>query len=377
MSAYSTFRLLACAAAIALPGCGGGGGSAGSMQTNSIAPASSASAMSYTVTDLVSDGGAANPHPAAHTDAHLVNPWGMVFNPQAFVWVADNGTSNSTLYDGNGVPQTLVVAIPSGNAGSARPTGIVFNGSQSFKVTQGAVSGASIFIFAGEAGTVSGWSPSVNATNALTAIDDGGSGAIYKGLAIAGNAGSDFLFATDFRHAKVNMFDASFARVSTAGAFTDPMLPAGYAPYGIQALGNLIYVAYAKQDALASNAVAGAGLGIVDAFDPAGTLVQRLIPAGGALNAPWGMAMAPASFGPFSNDLLVANSGDGKINAFNPTTGAFLGTLSTSDGNPVVIDGLRGLAFGNDHNSQPSNTLFFTAGPSGGAHGVYGRIDSH
>jgi uncharacterized protein (TIGR03118 family) len=301
-----------------------------------------------------------------------------VFNPTAFVWVANSGTSSSTLYDGNGVPQTLVVAIPPGSAGSARPTGIVFNGNaQSFKVTQGGLSGGAIFIFAGEAGTISGWSPSVNANNAINAVDNGGTGAIYKGLAIAIRGGSDFLYATDFRHATVNVFDATFARASVAGAFTDSTLPAGFAPYGIQALGGLIYVAYAKQDASASNAVAGAGLGIVDVFDTAGNLMQRLIPAGGALNAPWGMAMAPANFGPLSNALLVANSGDGKINAFSPTTGAFLGTLSMAGGSPVVADGLKGIAFGNDRNSQPSNTLFFTAGASGGTHGLYGRIDSH
>jgi uncharacterized protein (TIGR03118 family) len=374
MAVYPKLRRLACAAALLLSACGGGGddvvvGGGGG---------SAGAAMSYAVTNLVSDIGPGNPNPSAHTDSHLINPWGVVFNPTAFVWVADNGTSTSTLYDGNGVPQTLVVTIPPGTAGLAKPTGIVFNGNnQSFKVTQGSLSAGAIFIFAGEAGTISGWAPSVNPNTAITTVDDGPAGTMYKGLAIASRGGSDFLYATDFQHATVNMFDMNFARTSVAGAFADSTLPAGFAPYGIQTLGGLIYVAYARQDASASNAVPGAGLGAVVVFDTAGTLMQRLIPAGGVLNAPWGMAIAPANFGPLSGALLVANSGDGKINAFNPATGAFLATLSMADGSPFVADGLKGLAFGNDRNSQPSNTLFFTAGPNGGTRGLYGRIDSH
>jgi uncharacterized protein (TIGR03118 family) len=233
-----------------------------------------------------------------------------------------------------------------------------------------------VFIFAGQAGTVSGWAPTVNATNAVTAVDDGATGAVYTGLAIASRGGADVLYAADFRHGAVNMFDTNFARTAVTGAFTDPTLPAGYAPYGIQALGDLIYVAYAMQDGAARTAVAGAGLGMVDVFDTAGTLVRRLVPAGGVLDAPWGMAMAPANFGPLSNALLVANSGNGRINAFDPRTGVFLGALSNSSATAVAIDGLHGIAFGNDRNSQPGNTLFFAAGPGGGTHGAYGRIDS-
>jgi uncharacterized protein (TIGR03118 family) len=163
--------------------------------------------------------------------------------------------------------------------------------------------------------------------------------------------------------------------VTIPGAFTDANLPAGYAPFGIQAIGNLIYVSFAKQDALAEDDVAGAGFGAVDVFDTSGALVKRLIAVGGRLNAPWGMAMAPADFGPFSNALLVANFGDGKINAFDAGTGTFLGTLSKSNGSAIAIDGLWGIAFGNGINAQPTNTLFFTGGPAGETHGVYGRID--
>ncbi|HZW72499.1 MAG TPA: TIGR03118 family protein, partial [Caldimonas sp.] len=163
----------------------------------------------------------------------------------------------------------------------------------------------------------------------------------------------------------------------TPGAFTDPQLPAGFAPFGIQAIGNQIIVTYAKQDAQAAKAVFGAGIGAVDVFDTAGTLTARLVAAGGMLNAPWGIALAPANFGTFSNDLLIGNLGDGRINAFDPMTGAWLGALADGNGTPIAIDGLWGIAFGNGINSQPTNTLFFAAGPNNETNGVYGRIDFH
>lgn len=358
--------LLVCASAMVLTACGGGNSSDGSAMTGLIA------------TSLVTDvNTSTNPYKASNTDPHLVNPWGLAFNPDGFVWVANNHTSTSTLYDGNGVVQTLVVTIPDGSAGAASPIGIVFNGTQSFKVTQAGVTGASAFIFAGEAGTLAGWSPSVNLNSAITVYDGAATGAVYKGLAIGKSAGVDFLYATDFHGGTVDVFDASFAKVSVAGGFTDATLPAGYAPFGIQTIGSLVYVAYAKQDPNSSDEVAGAGLGIVDTFDTAGQLVARLIPAGGKLDAPWGMAMAPSNFGAFSNALLVANFGDGKINAFDPASGKFLGTLAKADASPIVIDGLWGIAFGNGINDQPTNTLFYTGGPADESHGVYGRIDNH
>ena len=353
-----------CLAALLLASCGGGGGGA---------------AMSgFVATSLVSNNGSAgNPYSGAHVDARLVNAWGIAFNPQGFVWVANNGTSTSTLYDGKGMPQSLVVAIPPGGAGSAKPTGIVFNGSQSFKVAQGGVSGASAFIFVGEAGTVSGWSPTVNMNAAVLVVDGAAQGKIYKGLAIASDGGAPRLYAADFHNGVVDVFDANFAPVVGAGAFKDADLPAGYAPFGIQAIGGQIFVSFAKQDAMAHDEVDGAGLGAVDVFDTAGNLTARLIPAGGRLNAPWGMTMAPADFGPFSNALLVGNFGDGRINAFNPTTGASLGTLARGDGSAISIGGLWGIAFGNGINAQPTNTLFYAAGPAGKSNGVYGRIDFH
>ncbi|WP_371763612.1 TIGR03118 family protein [Massilia sp.] len=317
----------------------------------------------FTTTDLVTDQSSG----AAHTDTHLVNAWGLAFNPTAFVWVANNGTATSTLYDGNGVPQTLVVTVPAG------VTGIVYNGSQDFKVTQNGVTGASPFIFVGETGTVSGWSPAVNRTNAVTAIDTGG-GAVYKGLAIGAFSGANYLYAADFRNNRIDVYNASFQKATLPGGFTDPNLPAGYGPFGIQAIDDRIYVAYAQRETAGNDEVKGAGLGVVDVYDMGGVFLHRLA-AGGALNAPWGMALAPANFGDFSNAVLVANFGDGKINAYNPSTGAFIGTLSKADRTPIVIDGLWGIAFGNGVQNQPTNTLFYTAGPGDEAHGIYGRID--
>lgn len=366
MKAISTGRiwLAACAATLAVAACGG------SDDDNDMA---------YVARILVSDTAAAgNPYgsSSAHVDANLVNAWGIAFNPQGFVWVANAGTSTSTLYDGNGVPQSLVVAIPDGAAGEAEPTGIVFNATSGFQVSQNGLTAASAFIFAGEGGTISGWSPGVDMTHAITAVDRSSAGAIYKGLARATQGGADYLYATDFHNGVVDVFDASFNKVTlAAGAFADPNLPPGYAPFGIQAIGNQLFVSFAKQDADAEDDVTGAGLGAVDVFDAAGVLVKRLIPVGGRLDAPWGMSMAPADFGAFSNALLVGNFGDGRINAFDPSNGSYLGTLSRSNGSAIEIEGLWGLAFGNGLNNQPANTLFFSAGPGGEAHGVYGRID--
>ena len=357
------------ALAAGIVSCGGGGGYGGGSGGGTYMPPVVSS--KFATTSLVSDGTIA----AAHTDPRMVNAWGLAFNPTGFVWVANNGSNSSTLYDGNGVLQTLVVTIPDGVGGSSSPTGIVYNGSQDFKVTQNGVTGASPFIFVGEGGTVSGWSPTVNRNAAVTVVDAGGpNGPLYKGLAIAASAGANFIYAADFRHNAVDVYNGLFAKVSMPGSFGDPALPAGFAPFGIQAIGDRIYVAYARQSPTGPDELAGPGQGYINVFDTGGALIKRLV-SGGALNAPWGMALAPSNFGTFSGNLLVANFGDGKINAYNTNTGAFTGTLSKSDGTPIVIDGLWGIAFGNGLNAQPLNTLFFTAGPADEAHGQYGRID--
>lgn len=355
---------------VAVASCGGGYGGGGMSynppMNNNPPPMMGTT---FNATALVSDGAG-----APNTDAHLSNPWGLAFNPTGFAWVANNGSSTSTLYDGNGTPQTLVVAIPPGSAGPAKPTGIVYNGSSDFKVSQNGVSGASAFIFVGEGGTVAGWSPGVNRTSAVTVVDTGAAGAVYKGLAIATYAGNNYLYAADFRNGRVDVYNTNFQKVTLpGGGFADATLPASYAPFGIQAIGGKIYVAYAQRDASGAREVDGAGLGYVDVFDSSGAMLRRLV-NNGALNAPWGMAMAPANFGSFSNMLLVGNFGDGKINAYDPNTGAMMGTLSNGSGAPLVLDRLWGIAFGNGINNQPANTLFYTAGP-GFVHGIYGRID--
>ncbi|QBR02782.1 TIGR03118 family protein [Paraburkholderia pallida] len=362
-SPVDVFGVVACAAAIAtLVSCGGGG--------SSSSPSNPPVQSSFAVTALVSDGAVA----AAHTDANLKNPWGVAFNPNGFAWVADNGTNVATLYDGNGVPQSLVVAIPDGKNGPASPTGIVFNSTQSFTVTENGKSDVAAFIFAGEGGTITAWAPAVGPTSVFVMYDDGTGGAVYKGLALAAMNGSNFLYATDFHNNKIDVFNTTFTKVAMPDAFTDPAIPAGFAPFGIRAIGSSLFVTYAMQDAAKHDDVAGAGLGMVDVYDTAGNLKQRFA-TGGVLNAPWGIAQAPGNFGSMSGAILIGNFGDGTINAFNGSSGLSMGPLNGSNGSPIVERGLWGIAFGNDLSSQPSNTLFFAAGPNDEADGVYGRID--
>ncbi|CAE6722575.1 TIGR03118 family protein [Paraburkholderia haematera] len=343
-------------ALMSLVACGGGSGSI--------------TAQSYAASALVSDGAVSAPH----TDANLKKPWGIAFNPKGFVWVADNGTSVATLYDGNGVPQSLVVSIPNRISGPANPTGIVFNGTTDFSVTQGGKTGVGVFIFSGEGGTITTWAPAVAPTTAIVMFDDGTGGAVYKGLALASNGAANFLYATDFHNNKIDVFDKNFAKVALPGKFQDTSLPAGFAPFGIQAIGSKLFVTYAKQNAVAHDNLAGAGLGFVDVFDMGGNLLQHFASAG-ALNAPWGVAQAPGNFGRFSGDILIGNFGDGTINAFDPASGLSLGSVKLQNGTTFVQAGLWGIAFGNGLDNQPVNTLFFAAGPNDEADGVYGRID--
>jgi uncharacterized protein (TIGR03118 family) len=365
-SLLAVFGVVACGAAIAtLVSCGGSSGSSSGSSSASVPVPST-----FTATALVSDGAVA----AAHIDGNLKNPWGIVFNPKGFVWVADNGTNVATLYDGNGVPQSLIVAIPSGKNGTASPTGIVFNGTQSFTVTENGKSGLAAFIFAGEGGTITAWAPAVGPTNAFVMYDDGTGGAVYKGLALATMNNANFLYATDFHNNKIDVFNTSFNKVTMPGGFTDPAMPAGFAPFGIQAIGSNLFVTYAMQDAAKHDDVAGAGLGMVDMYDTAGNLKQRFA-TGSPLNAPWGIAQAPANFGSMSGAILIGNFGDGTINAFNASSGQSMGPLNGPSGGTIVEPGVWGIAFGNNLSNQPSNTLFFAAGPNSEADGVYGRID--
>lgn len=333
-----------------------------------------ATAAQFTEVNLVSDGSA----PAAFTDPNLVNAWGLAASPTGPFWVANNGTGTATLYDGHGQAQPLVVKIPSpaGSSDTAAPTGEVFNGTSGFAVTANGQTGPAAFLFATEQGTISGWNPTVDPTNAVVAVDNSATGAIYKGLATGTINGQQVIYATDFHNGKVDVFDANFNPVTVTGGFTDRRLPVGYAPFGIANINGQIYVSYARQDAAGEDDVPGRGRGFVDVYSNDGVLVRRLIRQG-RLNAPWGMAVAPADFGAFSNDLLVGNFGDGTINVYNPTSGRFLGTLRDRNNVPINIDGLWALSFGNGGSAGATNTLFFTAGPDDEQHGLFGLIGAN
>jgi uncharacterized protein (TIGR03118 family) len=325
---------------------------------------------SYKVRRLVAD----QPGHAKATDTNLVNAWGLASGLTTPWWVNAADSDVSTLYDGTGAIVPLVVTVTGG------PTGLVFNGGSDFVVSNGSTSGASLFLFSTEAGTIRGWNANVPlpspSTQSFVVADRSNVGASYKGLAIASTASGDFLYAADFHNARVDIFDGDFSVVSTSSTFVDPGLPDGYAPFGIQAIGDTIFVTYAKQDADAADEVTGKGLGFVDAFDAAGTFLDR-VGTQRRLNAPWGLAMAPADFGRFSGDLLVGNFGDGRINAFRlSTNGSYeqTGVLRKPSGKAVFIDGLWAIAFGNDDAAGPSNALFFTAGPDAEAHGLFGRV---
>ena len=336
------------------------------------APAAQADSI-YVQHNLVSDGVVT----ADHTDANLVNAWGIAFNPTGVVWIADNGTGVSTLYDGTGTAVDLTVVIPkaANNTEGADPTGIVFNNTTNAFATS---SGPSKFIFASEDGSISAWTPgdpSQHVQNATLEVDNSKTtGAVYKGLALGADGTQTLLYAADFHNNRIDVFDSMFHPVSLPGAFKDPRLPAGFAPFGIRNLDGNIYVTYAKQDKDKHDDVAGRGNGFVNVFDPKGALIQR-IAARGPLNSPWGLAIAPAGFGSFSHRLLVGNFGDGHINAYDLESGEFAGQLRDSHGKALHIDGLWGLAFGDGYAMQSVNTLFFTAGPGDEQHGLYGKID--
>ena len=333
---------------------------------------------SYLQTNIVSDVKGT----ARVTDPNVINPWGIVAGPGTPFWIADNNAGVSTVYTGNGAPfpgapASVKVPAPAGSAADAvgAPTGVVFNATPSFIVRQGSASGPSLFLFATEDGTIAGWSPTANPASAIIAADNSAEGAVYKGLAIATDGSQAHLFAANFRENAVDVFDSNFQRVNVAGSFSDPIIPAGFAPFNVANLNGKLYVSYARQNAAKHDDVAGAGNGYVDVYDLNGRLVKRLISAG-QLDSPWGLALAPTGFGKFGNDLLVGNFGDGKINAVDPASGKFLGSLNDQRGKPLQIEGLWGLAFGNGQSTGDPNTLFFAAGIGGEKHGLVGSLQA-
>jgi uncharacterized protein (TIGR03118 family) len=361
-------------------------------------------------TNIVSD----LPGVAQLQDPHLVNPWGIAESSGSPFWISDNGAGVSTLYSvpGAGTPapsiNSLVVSIPAPGAplgSDGTPTGTVFNGdggaTGGFKLkgvlTNPNGTTSAIFLFVTEDGTIVGWNPNVNpqgfdptkaGTYGIIAVDNSGSGAVYKGMTFAKSATPIFtgdaastsvIYVANFHSGKIEVYDRNFGAVTlSAGAFSDPDLPKGYAPFNVEVLGGKVYVTYAKQDADKADDVAGPGHGFVDVFNldgtpglPGGT--ERLA-SRGTLNSPWGLALAPSSFGDLAGDLLVGNFGDGRINVFNPTTGAFLGQLKDPDGETIQIDGLWALKVGNGGNGGATDTVYFTAGLFDETHGLFGSL---
>jgi uncharacterized protein (TIGR03118 family) len=330
--------------------------------------ASPAIAGTVVQTNLTSDGSVA----AAFTDPNLINPWGMSYSPSGEFWVSDNGTGLTTLYDGTGKPSSLVVTIPppAGSKATSTPTGQVYNGSSGFKITEKGNTGTSLFIFDTEDGTVSGWAPGVDSTNAVTAIDNSKAKAVYKGMAIVPVKGGDELMLANFHSGMVEIYDSNFKFVSQ---FRDAGLAAKYAPFNVQMVGSQIYVAYARVDKQRHDDQPGPHTGYIDVVGTDGTLVKRLV-SKGKLNSPWGLALAPSSWGSLGGALLVGNFGDGTINAYDPSSGTFKGTLMTGKKTPLVIDGLWGLEIGNGGQGGSASNIYFTAGPNDESDGLYGSL---
>jgi len=324
---------------------------------------------SFRETDLVSN----IPGRAQHLDLNLVNPWGISASATSPMWVSDNGTGVTTLYRGDGVKVPLTVVIPPAGASASAtgtPTGTIFN-------ANGGAFRGDRFIFATEDGAIFGWQPAYG-TTAVIGKDNSSSGAVYKGLAIDGSA-SPHLYAANFHAGTVDVFDSGYSQVALAGAFTDPKIPANYAPFNVQNLGGVLYVTYAMQNAERHDDFAGRGHGFVDAFDVNGNLLARLV-SHGRLDSPWGLAIAPASFGELAGDLLVGNFGDGHINAYTLDKGNFRAELlDVATGDPITIEGLWALRVGNGGggaNGGDPNAIYFTAGINGEHDGLFGTVTS-
>jgi uncharacterized protein (TIGR03118 family) len=328
---------------------------------------SSTAVAQYKVTRLTSN----QPGVAPNQDKQIVNAWGIARGATSPWWVSDNVTGLSTLYNQNGVLQHLgpfpSVVIPwaQGNTVGS-PSGIVFNGNGAFQVSENGTSGSAFFLFDTLDGLIVGWNPGVDLHNAIVAVDNSKTGAVYTSLAITNNPGGpNFLYAADAANNRVDIYDDSFVLV---GSFTDPKLPATFAPYGIRDINHVLYVTFAS-----TGTVAG---GIVDKFSETGGFLQRLVDENGPVNQPWGLALAPGNFGPFSNALLIgSNTPNGTIAAVDPNTGRFLGRLKDQSGRTIVIDQVWGIDFGGGSpNNGFKNELFFTAGPSNYSNGLFGQI---
>ena len=339
-------------------------------------PAASGQTMqnAFHQTNLVSDLSTVG---AQVVDPDLVNSWGLALGPTTPLWVADNGTSVATLYNvgaggATATKRNLTVTLPPEDSA---PTGQVFNPTGEFVVRSNAGKGPALFIFSSESGHIIAWNPTADpiVNGASTAqVEFSSKTAVYKGLAIGNVGRHTFLYASNFHDNRVDVFDSGFDRVRLFGNFTDGSLPRGYAPFGIQEINGLLYVSYALQNAEKHDDVAGAGHGFIDVFTNEGLLVKRLV-SRGDLNSPWGLALAPAGFGPFGGKLLVGNFGDGLIHVYNPAIGLPSGALLDEHHQPIQIDGLWGLLFGTAATGG-TGTLLFSAGLNGEADGLVGSI---
>lgn len=330
-------------------------------------------------TNLISD----QPGVALLQDPNLLNPWGVSFDPSGGeLWVSQNNAGVSSLYNVSGistpVPLSPTVHIPKGGStpGSsqlAKPTGQVFAGGTGFPITENGVTKNSLFVFVGEDGTISGWNPQLDSNNAVIAVDHSSSGAVYKGATLAATSGGTELFVTNFNSGKIEVYDSSFNNVTPATGFSDRTIPKGYAPFNVQNIGGDLYVTYAKQNALKHDDVAGPGHGFVDVFDTSGKLIRR-VQHGAFLNSPWGVAVAPSTWGRLSGDILVGQFGNGRIDLFSQKNGVFLGMLRNNTGAIEAIDGLWALSPGNGGQAGDPNTIYFTAGPNGKQDGLFGAL---
>jgi uncharacterized protein (TIGR03118 family) len=323
-----------------------------------------AMAGTVTQTNLTSDGAVT----AAVTDPNLKNPWGISYSPTGPFWVSDNATGLTTLYDGTGAIQSLVVTVPAAGSGTGTPTGQLFNGTQDFVVHAGGKSGPASFIFVTEDGTISGWNFNVNPATAIVAVNRSSNGAVYKGIAMFTNNGKNFLLATDFHGGTVDVFNSKFKLVTS---FRDPTLSKAYSPYNVAVLDGNIYVTYAVVDKARHDSVSGKGKGAIEEVTFAGKTLVRYLH--GQLNAPWGMTVAPASFGKYAGDILVGNFGNGWIPAFT-TALAPRGVLKGAGGTPVAIDGLWALIPGNGGSGGDTSKIYFTAGINNEADGLFGSL---
>ena len=308
------------------------------------------------------------PGVAAFTDPNLKNPWGIAFSSSSPFWIANQVTATATLYNGAGNPfpivSPLVVTIPAAGGPPSGPTGVVFNSTSDF--VPGGIGPKALFIFATLNGTLAAWNPGINPTNAITAAA-ASDGAAYTGLALGNNGSGNFLYAADSANAKIDVYDASFAQTSLPGSFVDPGLPSGFTPYNVQNIGGTLLITYENE---------ANGGGIVDAFDLNGNFLRRVTGngAGGPLESPWGLALAPAGFDTFGGALLVGNEDDGRISAFDFGTGNFLGQLLDTSASPISNPGLWGLTFGNVGQGGDPNVLYFAAGIEDETQGLFGAI---